>query len=288
MAKTKVNNIVRFEHGTTDRPGILSCNITHEEGDHLPDIDEGELYAKGADNIGTPGRFPCTFSVLMENLATFSALLTASAGSTIFVGNAHGSNTNEVFTIANALYTSGQIVASRQADAQVSLNGIAYSSNGTTHPFSRAASADTTGPTGTKVKGNNIVSLTHTAIPVPGVLSVTINILRGNFLPDFDEGEIYPVGADLVGTPTPQYPVLITLNMENMQAAGHIGNGADDLVVVLNSHGGATDKEITVDNVIFNTGQSQMLRQQDGSVNVSGFAYSDDGTTLPFALADVS
>jgi len=284
MAKVKVNNIVRFSHGGTDYKGITEGSMDTDEGDFVPDIDEGALYATAIDLVGTPGRFPSNPQFTLENIADFVSLLTASVGDAVLLGKAHGSNDNEQFTVANVLFRQGTLSLSRQQDANIQVQGIAYSADGSAHPFSRSSVVDSTGPTGTKIKINNLVSVAHSAVPTPGVLGVQLSVNRGQYTPDMDEGDLYPIGADLLGVGD-GYPVEVTLNMENMQAASIVGTSVDDLVITGKAAAGQSNQVITANNVRFRTGQSQLRRQQDGTVNLTGIAYASSADALPLGIA---
>lgn len=287
MAKIKVNNIVRFSMGSTDHPGILDASFDVDRGTHLSNIDEGAMYPVGADNVGT-GRFPVSGSVNLENVDAVADLIAAAAADLTILGKAAGSASNEMFTAANALFERASLSLSRQRDAAAAMTFLAYSDDGTTHPFSRATSADSTGPAGTKVKTNNIVSVTHDAIDTPGVLGVRIDIVRGTFMPNLDEGDLYPIGADNVGTPAPGYPVTGTINMENMQAASAIGGATDDLVIVAKAAASAANQTVTCANAVFNTNRSAMRRQADGTVDVSFFCYAASASAIPFSVTPVA
>jgi len=286
MAKVKIQNIVRFTKGTTDYPGITQASIDYDEGTFIADQNEGEAYPVGADNIGTPGNWPVTFSLTLEDIAAFVNLLTTPVEDIEIIGQAHGSNDNEKFAIANALLESGNLSIQRQQDGSIELSGFGYSADGSTHPFSRTSTTNTTAPSGSKTKVQNIASLSHPAITTPGVTGVTIDVNRGTFLPDQDEGLKYPTGADLVGTGQ-DYPVQPSLTLENMQDASLIGSSSGDLVVTGQAHGGNTNPVITAKNTRFRTGSSQLQRQQDGSVSVQGFSVADAGSpgTLPLTVA---
>lgn len=286
MAKVKIQNIVRFTKGTTDYKGIVSATIDYDEGEFVADQNEGELYPTAADNVGVADGFPATFQITMEDFASFVNLLTTPVEDLLIIGQAHGSNDNEKFTIANALCNTGSLSISRQQDGSIQVSGFGYSADGSTHPFSRSSTTDTTAPTGTKTKVQNIASLTHTAITTPGVTGVTIDVDRGTFIPDLDEGLKYPTGADLVGT-NQAYPVQPSLTLENMQDASLIGSAQDDLAVTGQAHGGNTNPVITAENTRFRTGSSQVQRQADGSVQVQGFSVADSASpdTLPLTVA---
>jgi len=284
MAKIKINNIVRYEQNVTDRPGALSATINRDDGDYLMDLDEGVKYPTGADNVGTPGRFPCTWTLAMENIGMVSAMLTADPTTHYLVGNAHGSNNNRKWTISNGRFRSLSLQASRQADAMATLEGFAYSADGSTHPLAEETTDpnDTTAPTGTKTKTNNIVSVTYGGTSMPGVMSVQINVNLGQFLPDHDEGELYPVGADNVGLAR---PVTGSVSFEDVHAADQVGGTAADLVIVLAAAGSGSNQTLTLDNVIFPSSAQAMRRQADGEVNLPFFNFADDGDTLPFTVA---
>jgi hypothetical protein len=290
MAKKKINNIVRFERTisavTTAFKGILDAELDIDEGDFVPDFVEGDLYPTGKDNVGTPGRFPCTGAINMEDIAQFLTLLTGAVGTNIkIIGKQAGSAGNQLFTVLNPLFTSGSLSLSRQRDARAALQLIAYSADGTVHPFSVDDSADTTAPTTDKVKVNNIVSVTHAAVPSPGILDVTINVTRGTFAPDHDEGELYPIGADLAGVGDSEYPVTGTVRCESMDAIGFVGDGPASLVTVAKAAQGEDNLTITALNAQFRRARGQVRRRQDGSVDMDFVCHASTGSALPLTIA---
>jgi len=206
MAKKKVHNIVRLERGAspTDYLGMLQIATTVNKGRYIPNFDEGNPYphvtdsgnAQAADNVGTQGQFPVATTVTSENVATALSLLTATTEVMKVLGKASGGQNNELLTFSNHFFDRLSMRFSRGQDAQIVLRGSCFSDDGSTFPLSSADSADTTAPSASKTKTNNIVSVAHGSIPSPGVTTVGVEVLRGIAQADHDEGELYPIGVD--------------------------------------------------------------------------------------------
>ncbi len=113
---------------------------------------------------------------------------------------------------------------------------------------------DSTAPTGTKIKTNNIVSVTHNAIPGTGVVNVRIQVDKGIYIPDIDQDQLYASGADLVGV-RQAYPIMITISLEDAAAADHVGTSIDDLVVTAKAAQSQANQVITCKNAARAKGQ---------------------------------
>ena len=137
MAKIKIHNIKSFTKNSTSYPGIVSAEINVNKGRKVPDQNEGDLYPSGSDNVGTT-EFPVTGTITLEDMSQALTLLNSSAEDVVIVGVAHGSNSDQEFTISNAeFFTQGQQLQ-RQEDGRTTLQYQAHSADGSALPLAIA------------------------------------------------------------------------------------------------------------------------------------------------------
>ncbi len=130
MSRTKVNHIIRAEHGGTDYPGAVEAGFNVNEGKFVPDMNEAELYPQATDNVGVSDGFPCDGTLQHEDVSSFATLLSAAAGTLTVIGKAASAANNEQFSVANALFNRGTLDLSRQRDAKMSMSFFGYSADG--------------------------------------------------------------------------------------------------------------------------------------------------------------
>lgn len=136
MAKIKIQNIKSHDHGAANFPGIRSVTLDVNEGEYLPDHDEGVKYPTGADNVGTrEGQWPVSGEVESEDANAILGLISAARDDSVVTGQAHGSNANQVFTISNAKYQSVNNQIQRQRDGMYRARFHAFSDDGDALPL---------------------------------------------------------------------------------------------------------------------------------------------------------
>lgn len=289
MTKIKVINIVRETSAGQDYKGVEEVDLDVNEGEHTPNYNEGELYPTSADNVGTPDDFPVRINSTHEDIASVLSRLTAADGPYKVVGQAaNGGGTNEVFDVAQAAWQQVSVQFDRSS-AQAQFQGVGYSSDGLTHPFSRSSSADAAAPTGDKTKCVGIAGLTYDLADMPGIIGGNFTIRRGQFDPDFGDNlnKLYPTGYDLLGGEATQYPVIGSLRFEDSQAVDRLGGDAADIVATLLAAGAATNPAITLQNAVFRGSRSQIRRRVAAGFPIDFFCLANAASpnTLPVIVS---
>lgn len=142
----------------------------------------------------------------------------------------------------------------------------------------------------TAVRITNIVSVTQGSNKYQGVRSVDVIADKGTLAAIFVEGDLYPTGAENMGTA--EFPVTTRANFETDTgvALEMIAEPVAPLVVVYKQAGGGANKTLTIPNHQFRRQTTPLAigalsGGRFAQVSVEGSAFSADGTTLPLSVA---
>lgn len=139
------------------------------------------------------------------------------------------------------------------------------------------------------VRITNIVSVTQGTNKYEGIRSVDVIADKGTLAAIFEEGNLYPTGAENMGTS--DFPVTTRANFETDTAEmlNMLAEAVASLVVVYKVSGGGANKTITIVNHQFRRKTSPLaigaITRRFAQTSIEGAAFSADGTALPISVA---
>lgn len=137
------------------------------------------------------------------------------------------------------------------------------------------------------IRLKNIVSITQGSNVYEGVRSVGITGDKGALTPILKEGDLYPTGSELVGTPN--FPITTSVefeqDVENIFAL--LAEAKASLVVVYQAASGVGTKTVTITNHEFSQNNFNQQLQSFGRPGISGVAHATPGAgnALPIAFS---
>jgi len=138
VSSIRLTNIVSVTQGANKYIGVRSVNINVSKGNLLPIDEEGYLYVQGAENVGTP-EFPVTTQVVFEqDHGNMLDLVAESNGDLVVVFTQSGGGANKTLTISNHEFRDFGHPQNRRDFGRPSVNGVAYSSDGSALPIAMA------------------------------------------------------------------------------------------------------------------------------------------------------
>lgn len=137
------------------------------------------------------------------------------------------------------------------------------------------------------IRLKNIVSITQGSNKYEGIRSVTISGDKGSLVPILKEGDLYPTGSELVGTPN--FPITTSVefeqDVENIFALMAEAKGS--LVIVYQAASGVGTKTVTIANHEFSNVNTNQGLQGFGRPSANGVAHATagSGNALPIAFS---
>src|SRR3989304_3754632 len=136
VAAVRIVNIISVTQGTIVEEGVRSVTITADKGRLLPILKEADLYPTASENVGTAD-FPVTTQIAFEQSAVnMLALLAESVGTLVIIVKKAGGAGNVTITITGHQFRRLGVPQSLQGFGRPTIDGVAYSANGTTLPIS--------------------------------------------------------------------------------------------------------------------------------------------------------
>lgn len=133
-----------------------------------------------------------------------------------------------------------------------------------------------------KIVVRNIVRETYGGQDYKGVQQVEFDVNQGTYVPNSNEGELHPTGADNVGTPD-GFPVRLNVQHEDLATVLSRLTAADGAYKVVGQvpNGGGNNEVFDVANAAWQQAQVSFDRQS-GQAQLQGIGFSADGSAMPF------
>lgn len=134
----RIHNIVSITQGANRYVGVRSVTIQADKGKLMPILEEGNLYASGAENVGLP-QFPVTVQATFEtDTERMLGLIAEAVGNLVIVVKQTGGGADKTITIENHQFRNFSKAQNLQDYGRPSVKGEAFSSDGATLPITVA------------------------------------------------------------------------------------------------------------------------------------------------------
>lgn len=137
VSEHRVTNIVSLEIGIDTYKGIREVSIQLPDVPDVPITNEGDTYPSSVERIGTMD-FPVVFQFTTVDMAQFIALRNLAASTVVITYKARSGTTNKKITISNCRFRNPSQRQGLQQFGSTTIEGYAYSADGTTLPIAIA------------------------------------------------------------------------------------------------------------------------------------------------------